>query len=168
MFQLYAEKNQLTVQETEPLTSGSVNVVPVTVRFSADWEGFSPTAVFRAGKTSRRAALDDAGGCLVPWEVLAEPGHYLMVGVCGESGGTAVLPTVWASLGLIQEGAVTGGVPQPGPLPESGAADHRTLSHRDTPGQHPITAIAGLKAELDRIPEPVEALTNFELEEMLT
>ena len=46
--------------------------------------------------------------------------------------------------------------------------DHRVLTHRDAAEQHPITAIAGLKAELDRIPEPVEALTNTELEEMLT
>lgn len=168
MFRLYAEKNQLTVQETEPLTSGSVNVYPVAVRFSPDWEGFSPVAVFRAGKTSRAVVLDAGGECVIPWEVLTEAGQYLAVGVCGKSGEAAVLPTVWTSLGLIQEGAVSNGAPEPGPLPEDISADHRALTHRDAAEQHPITAIAGLKAELDRIPEPVEALTNFELEEILT
>ena len=50
---------------------------------------------------------------------------------------------------------------------QGGTTDHRGLSHRDAPEQHPISSIAGLKGELDRIPEPVEALTNSELEEML-
>lgn len=167
MFRLYAEKNQLTVQETEPLTSGSVSVYSVTVRFSPDWEGFSPTVIFRAGKTSRAAALDADGECVIPWEVLTEEGQYLTVGVWGKSGENAILPTVWASLGLIREGAASSEVPVPGPLPENGAVDHRQLSHREAAEQHPITAIAGLKAELDRIPEPVEAITNSELEEML-
>lgn len=45
--------------------------------------------------------------------------------------------------------------------------DHRQLSHRDAEEQHPIAAIAGLEEKLERIPEPVEALTNLELEEIL-
>lgn len=45
--------------------------------------------------------------------------------------------------------------------------DHRELSHRDAPGQHPIESIVGLSNELNRIPEPIEAITNSELEELL-
>lgn len=50
---------------------------------------------------------------------------------------------------------------------EGGTTDHRRLSNRDAAEQHPITSISGLEKELNRIPEPVEALTNTELEEML-
>lgn len=48
-----------------------------------------------------------------------------------------------------------------------GTTDHRELSERDAEGQHPIQSIIGLEEELNRIPEPVEALTNSELEEIL-
>lgn len=205
MFQLYAEKIQLTVREKEPVTSGSVNVYPVRFEFSADWNGLSRKAVFRAGAVSRTAALDQDGACTIPGEVLERPGCHLFAGVCGRQGEEIVLPTVWANLGMILEGAVlSGDAPEPGPLPDDwqealnskgdtlaytdggelglysgdkllssvpvasgGAADHRVLAHRDAAEQHPIASISGLKAELDRIPEPVEAITNSELEEML-
>lgn len=45
--------------------------------------------------------------------------------------------------------------------------DHRDLSHREAPDQHPMDAIAGLRDAMDRIPSPVEPITNFELEELL-
>lgn len=48
-----------------------------------------------------------------------------------------------------------------------GRLDHRALSGRECEGQHPVSAIEGLKNALDRIPEPAEAMTNFELEELL-
>lgn len=50
---------------------------------------------------------------------------------------------------------------------EGGTSDHRLLSHRDAKNQHPIAAIDGLTDELARIPDPVEALTNTELEAIL-
>lgn len=204
MFILYADKTKLTVRETEPVTSGSVNVYPVQLEFSPDWDGLEKTAVFRAGCVEQSVPLS-GGGCTVPAEVLAAAGYYLMAGVCGRSGENTVLPTVWANLGLIQEGA--GNTPGPKPPPAGwqevlegkgdtlsytyggelglysgdkllssvpiagggggGATDHRVLTHRDAAEQHTIASISGLKAELDRIPEPVEAITNSELEEML-
>ena len=48
-----------------------------------------------------------------------------------------------------------------------GTSDHRRLTHRDAEAQHPIESIDGLTAELRKIPAPVEALTNLELEELL-
>lgn len=207
MFLLYADKNQLTVREKEPITSGSVNVYPVRFNFSPDWDGLERTAIFQAGCREKAVAVI-GGACSVPAEVLSEPGHYLMVGVCGKQGESTVLPTIWANLGLILEGAVTGDAPEPSPPPEGwqealdskgdalayteegelglysgnrllssvpieggsgegGTTDHRRLSHRDALEQHPIASISGLEKELNRIPEPVEALTNTELEEML-
>lgn len=206
-FYLIAEKNKLTIRKKEPVTSGSVNVYTVQIEFSEDWDNLDKTAVFRAGCVKRSAVIAD-GICTIPGEVLGSAGHYLMAGVCGKQGDAVVLPTVWANLGLILEGAVPRGGQEPIPPPEgwqevlegkgdnldldgqtlklrsgekvlssvdlpgsgggeSGAADHRVLSYRDAAEQHPIDAITGLRQELDRIPAPVEAITNEELEEML-
>lgn len=169
MFELYADKIQLTAREKEPMTSGSVNVYPARFEFSSDWDGLEKTAIFRAGAQSWAVPLGEDNETVIPWEALEKPNVRLYCGVCGRQGDSVVLPTVWANLGLISEGAVTGEAPEPAPPPsgEGGTTDHRRLSHRDAAEQHPIASISGLEKELNRIPEPVEALTNTELEEML-
>lgn len=202
MFILYANKNRLTVREKEPVTSGSVDVYTARFEFSPDWKGLTRKAVFKVGKTSRAVLLDESGRCTIPWEVLTCDGHPLMVGVFGTSGET-VLPTTWADLGTVLEGAKLGEDAHP-PTPEvweqelagkgdgleydgldlsltsggrrlstiqvagaGGGSDHRVLSHRDAEEQHPISSITGLTDELGRIPEPVEPMTNEELEVIL-
>ena len=117
MFVLYANKNQLTVRKREPVTSGSVNVYLVRFEFSADWEGLARTAVFKSGGESRSVLLDNSGECAIPWEVLSSCGQRLSAGVYGTRGGEAVLPTVWADLGSIQEGAKPGQDARP-PTPD--------------------------------------------------
>lgn len=207
MFLLYADKNQLCVRQREPITSGSVNVYPVRFEFSEDWEGLTRKAVFRAGRESRTVLLDENGSCTVPWEVLNTycPNTALLAGVYGSRTNTA-LPTVWASLGKILEGAALGADAHP-PTPDlwlqelaekgdalkydglmlslmsgetplstvriegggsgGGGGDHRQLTGREAAEQHPVGAISGLAEALSRIPEPAEALTNLELEELL-
>ncbi len=49
----------------------------------------------------------------------------------------------------------------------AGRLDHRALTGRECENQHPLSAVEGLRGELDRIPAPTEALKNFELEELL-
>ena len=117
MFELYAEKNQLCVQQREAVTSGSVNVYEVRFSFSEDWAGLAKTAVFRAGDVRVSAALGAGGACAVPWEVLALPGVRLEAGVYGTRGGEVVLPTVWADLGYILTGAAPGEDARP-PTPD--------------------------------------------------
>lgn len=117
MFVLYANKNQLTVRQREPVTSGSVNVYRVRFEFSADWEGLARTAVFQSGGESRSVLLDNSGECAIPWEVLSSYGQILSAGVYGTQGGEIVLPTVWADLGSIQEGAKPGQDARP-PTPD--------------------------------------------------
>lgn len=117
MFVLYADKTQLAVREKEPVTSGSVNVYRAQFEFSDDWDGLTRTAVFQAGSVSRSVLLDESGTCTVPWEVLKTPRISLAAGVCGEKDGDVVLPTVWAWLGLIMEGAAPGEDAQP-PTPD--------------------------------------------------
>lgn len=90
------------------MTSGSVNVYQVQFEFSEDWEGLTKTAVFETRGRSRAVLLDDTGLCTIPREVLAAPKTALRVGVYG-AWGDMVLPTVWAHLGAILEGAAPAG-----------------------------------------------------------
>ena len=107
MFILYAEKTRLSVQKSEPVTSGSVNVNAVKFEFSPDWEGLERTAVFRAADGEPVSVLLAAGDqCGIPWEVLSSHGQRISAGVCGTRGAELVLPTVWADLGTIQRGAM--------------------------------------------------------------
>lgn len=118
MFKLYAKKNELTVKQREQLTSGSVNVNEVEFTFSADWEGLTKTAVFRAGELTRELQLDSTARCVIPWEVLKASGVPVYAGVYGSaSGGEIVLPTVWAQLGTVLEGASPGESARP-PTPD--------------------------------------------------
>lgn len=106
MFRLYANKNKLEVMEREAVTSGSQNVYSACFEFSPDWEGMTTKAVFRAGKETRTVLLNENGECTVPWEVLTVHGVPLLAGVFGTRD-DAVLPSAWASLGIILEGVPT-------------------------------------------------------------
>ena len=119
MFILYADKTRLRVREREAVTSGSVNVCPVRLELSEEWEGLEKTVIFRAGTESRAVLPDEAGECVIPWEVLAAANVRLFCGVYGTSGGHTVLPTIWADLGIILEGATpAGGICPHPPTPE--------------------------------------------------
>lgn len=118
MFVLCAHKTQLILKEREPITSGSVNAYQVGFEFSADWDGLTKTAVFRAGDQVVSILLDDSGECGIPWEVLQTPALRLDVGVYGEHSGETVLPTVWTSLGIILKGVDVPAEGQTPPTPE--------------------------------------------------
>ena len=115
MFLICADKNQLYVRRREPVTSGSVNVYTVRFSFSKDWEGLERTAFFAAGTVCREVPLGGGGECAVPREVLERHGLRLRAGVRGDRNGETVLPTVWADLGMILEGASgkSGAAPEP-------------------------------------------------------
>lgn len=107
MVKLDATKNVLKVRTIEPLTSNSVNVNQVQFTFNSAWDGLSKTAVFRAGSVSISVILDD-NSCLIPWEVLQKAGVSVEVGVYGTLGEEIVLPTIWAEIGMVKEGAKLG------------------------------------------------------------
>lgn len=85
--------------KTGPLTRGMVGV-PVTFNFNEEWNGLTITAVFKAGRhTIDRPSITDM--TMVPWELMLEE-NDLYVGLFGvNSGGTLVIPTVWAHIGTI-------------------------------------------------------------------
>ena len=109
-FILYAEKTQLTVRQREPVTSGSINAYHVHFDFSEDWDGFDKTACFRSGAQTISVPLDGSGECDIPWEVMDpdDKGKKLFAGVYGTNDENVVLPTTWACLGEILEGAAFG------------------------------------------------------------
>lgn len=136
MFVLYANKNQLHLRSREPLTSGSVNVYQALFEFSPDWDGLERMAVFRAGGESWAVALGADGQCAIPWEALTSHGRQLTAGVYGTRGGEDVLPTVWASLGTILEGAAPGEDARP-PTPDLWRQElDRKGDHLDYDGLH--------------------------------
>ena len=112
MIQLSATKASLSVEQTELLTSGAVNVFFCQFDFDSNWSGLDRTAVFVAGSESVSVLLDNTNSCAVPWEVLQYPGRTLMVGVYGTTGNTLVLPTIWGNVGIIQPGASPSDEPQ--------------------------------------------------------
>ncbi len=117
MFELYAHKSLLALREREPLVSGAVDTVQVRFGFSEEWEGLSRTVVFRAEGRSWELCLGDDCTCHIPWEALSEHDRELSVGVYGTLDGRRVLPTVWAKLGTIREGASPGEAARP-PTPD--------------------------------------------------
>ena len=86
------------------LTSGSVGI-PVVIQYDESWSELSKFASFRVGSFQR--TRENVGeNTTVPWEVMRYPGKILEIGVEGrDSTGGIVIPTVWASVKTIKQGA---------------------------------------------------------------
>ena len=117
MLTLHADKNQLTVRQGEPVTSGSRDVYSVQFQLSEDWDGMERVVLFRAGTASKTTLLEADNQCTIPWEVLDTPNVQLYCGIYGTRGRHTILPTIWACLGTILEGASPCSEPQI-PTPE--------------------------------------------------
>ena len=157
MFHLSAEKSKLTVLERGIITSGSVNVFDVLFRFDNDWDDMERIAVFRVGSERVSVVLDSSNQCKIPWECLRENdiGKELLVGIYGRIGENIVLPTLWASIGRIQEGTRLGD----SALPPTPSATEQLLAEviaaRDAAlaAAHRAEVAAGI-AEADPEPNP--------------
>lgn len=116
MFKLFCNKNDAYFQEVAILTSGRVGE-QISFTFSPDWDRLLKTAVFIAGKESRDVVLTE-DTCNIPPEVLVFPGENLRVGVFGETADkTLVIPTIYASAGIIRPGASPSGMSSTPPTP---------------------------------------------------
>ena len=89
-------------------------ITGATVRFfyvDPIWDSLTKTAVFRAGGVTRDV-LDVEEVVTVPWEVVAEPGSWLEVGIYGtDADNTLVIPTIWTRVGQIMDAADPSGDP---------------------------------------------------------
>ena len=94
------------MRNLEPLTVGMSKAVPVKLTMSADWDGLSKTAIFKAGTTQidvTDAEWVDATTVFVPPEVLTKAGSRVQFGLYGtDSDDAIVIPTIWVNLGKVQ------------------------------------------------------------------
>ncbi len=100
-------------QPLEMLTFGMVNAVKCQVAFDAAWDGLAKIAVFSNGRASVDVPEAEWSGDVitVPPEMTARPGVTVRIGIYGTNGNSVVLPTVWCSLGVVQEGTDPTGDP---------------------------------------------------------
>lgn len=89
--------------QSEPLTSGMVGQ-PIHFEYSHDFDGLTLTAVFTNGKTTIDV-LNPGNQCVIPHEVLDTVGTLAKVGVYAVRGNELVIPTVYATIGVVQKGA---------------------------------------------------------------
>ena len=120
MIQITVEGRRASVSNKEILTSGSIGI-ECQWTFSEDWAGLTKTAVFRFGEDGdgKEIVLTSTNRCVVPWEVLTEEGEPVFAGVYGinDETGTIVVPTVWASIGVVKPGVEVGTPAIPAPTP---------------------------------------------------
>lgn len=169
MFLLEAQKTRLILREKEPIVAGSYGIYDVHIDFSEEWDDVDRVVVFKNGQVITNVGVDENFNCKIPWEVIQTPGGYLHIGVYGHKDKEIIIPTMWAQAGPVIDGTTLGlnSEPYPDFVYPDNAIDHRLLSHKEDPNQHSISAISGLTKELNRIPVPMEPLTNIELEALL-
>ena len=107
-----------TVTQKPVLTSGTVGL-GVEFTFDEAWTGLRKTAVFRCGNRPIPPVLCEENRSVVPWEALEKPGCTLFVGVYGTDSEGIDLPTVWAEVDRVREGATVPDVDPSEPTPNA-------------------------------------------------
>lgn len=94
-----------TAEKDGIITAGMVGV-PVSFMFDSGWDGLIVTAVFKGSGAPISVPLLGATETVVPWEVLKRPSTLLRIGAEGRlPDGTLVIPTTWATVGIVMSGA---------------------------------------------------------------
>ena len=93
-----------SAEKESKITAGMVGVT-VRMQYADIWDGLHKTVVFRAGTVTKDVITDDEV-VKVPKEVVAAKDVQLYVGVYGvDAEGNLVIPTIWAGLGTVRDGA---------------------------------------------------------------
>lgn len=118
MITFSANIRSASARSDDAITTSSVGI-PVKLVLADEFMGLAKTLVFRAGSTTVDVVLvGDATEAVVPPDVLTTVGLWLGIGIYAADGdGNVVIPTVWASAGLIQQGTVPSGVDPSEPTP---------------------------------------------------
>ena len=87
----------------EPLTSGMVGQT-IHFEYSHDFDGLMITAVFTDGKNTINV-VNPGSECVIPHEVLTTVGATVQVGIYAVRGEELVIPTVYATIGVVLRGA---------------------------------------------------------------
>lgn len=118
MITFTANVRSASARSDDAITTSSVGI-SVQLVLADEFMGLAKTLVFRAGATTVDVVLvGDATEAVVPPDVLTTVGLWLGIGIyAADSEGNVVIPTVWASAGLIQQGTVPSGVDPSEPTP---------------------------------------------------
>ena len=87
----------------EPLTSGMVGQT-IHFEYSHDFDGLMITAIFTDGKNTVNV-VNPGNECIIPHEVLTTVGAVVKVGIYAVRGDELVIPTVYATIGVVLKGA---------------------------------------------------------------
>lgn len=87
----------------EPLTSGMVGQT-IHFEYSHDFDGLTLTAVFTDGKNTVNV-VNPGNECIIPHEVLTTVGATVQVGIYATRGDELVIPTIYATIGVVLRGA---------------------------------------------------------------
>lgn len=87
----------------EPLTSGMVGQT-IHFEYSHDFDDLMITAVFTDGKNTINV-VNPGSECIIPHEVLTTIGATVKVGIYAVRGDELVIPTVYATIGVVLKGA---------------------------------------------------------------
>jgi hypothetical protein len=109
--------NAFCTYSDSPLTSGRVGL-QVKAVFSEAWQGLIKTAVIMGSGVTLDMVVDKTGVFTIPHECMTSSGSTLKVGLYGMTAdGTVVIPTVYCTIGTIQEGAIPTGENGEDPTP---------------------------------------------------
>ena len=89
--------------QSEPLTSGMVGQT-IHFEYSHDFDGLAVTAVFTDGKNTVDV-VNPGNECIIPHEVLTTVGAMVKVGIYAVRGNELVIPTIYATIGIVLKGA---------------------------------------------------------------
>lgn len=113
---IHIRNNKPCIVERDILVAKSVKIYTANFIFDAEWDGFTITAVFESGGTRYEQPLLDGTSCIIPWEVLEDPGH-LYISVYGVKDDQRRVSTVTESI-PIRAGAEPGGEFSKDPTPD--------------------------------------------------
>ena len=108
MINIFVQKNDPKVVNTESLISGTANAVYVKFNLSEHWDDLLKTAVFTNGLqtiTLLDTHWETGNICAIPSEVLDTAGKVVRVGLRGTQSNNTVLATPMFSIGKVLPGA---------------------------------------------------------------
>lgn len=150
MITFTANVRSASARSDDAITTSSVGI-PINLVLADEFMGLAKTLVFKAGSTAVDVVLvGDATEAVVPPDVLTTVGLWLGIGIyAADSEGNVVIPTVWASAGLIQQGTVPSGVDPSEPTPSWVAQVQSIASEANENASDALSIAQGVKAQAD-------------------
>lgn len=107
---IYVGLTNIEADITEPITEGLIGAY-IKVEFeNSAWASLIRRVGFKAGSVSISVPVEN-GYAVLPWEITQSKGKMVFAGITGTTQEGVLIPTVWVSLGNVQQGT-TPGIPE--------------------------------------------------------